>query len=153
MISRISPILTRAFLFTACALGCGGLVPGESSGNALVAQEASQEVSDLSQMCQEIIAMRQAILEDIEQSHHSGRANLAALSQAKIELAEARLQLAEVQEKRDEAREQLHTILSVRQDTYESLKRRRDSGRVTQHDLCEAHIAVLEARICLMRAS
>lgn len=153
MISRISPILTRAFLFTACALGCGGLVPGDSSGDALVAQEATQEVSDLSQVYREIIAMRQAILEDVEQSHRSGRANLAALSQAKIELAEARLQLAEAQGTRDEAREQLHTILAVRQDTFDSLKRRRDSGRITQHELYEARIAVLEARICLMRAS
>jgi outer membrane protein TolC len=153
MISHISSILTRAFLFTACALGCGGFVPGESPGNALMAQEAPQEVSDVMQVYQEIIAIRQAMLEDIEQSHRSGRANVTELSQAKIDLAEARLHLAEAQEKCDEAARELRTILLVRQETLDTLKHRQDSGRVTQHELYEAHIAVLEAEIRLTRDS
>jgi hypothetical protein len=31
MIKHITSIVTRAFIFIACALGCGGFISGESS--------------------------------------------------------------------------------------------------------------------------
>ena len=103
-------------------------------------------------MHQDIVAIREAMLAEVEASHRSGRAGLTELSRAKIALANARLNHAEVQGRRDEVRRELQTILSVHQDTLDALTLRRDGGRVTEHDLNEAQVAVLAAKIRLAQA-
>jgi len=153
MIKHITSIVTRVFIFVTCALGCGGFVSGESSAKPLMGQEAPQEISDVMQVHREIIAIREAMLEETEQSHRSGRADSKELSQARVKLAEARLHLAEAQEEPDEAARELRTILAIRQETLDTLKHRRENACVSQHDLHEAHIAVLEAGIHLTRCS
>jgi len=153
MIKQLTSIVARAFIFITCALGFGGFVSGAPSANVLSVQDAPPRVSDAMTARQGIVTLRQAMLEEIAQSHRSGRAGLTELSQAKIKLAEARLHLAEAQEKRDEVQRELRTILAVHQDTLNTLKHRRVRGRVSQHELHEARIAVLEAEIRLTRHS
>lgn len=153
MIRRINSIVTRAFILVTCALGCGGFVSGKAPAESLSAQPAACGSPDVTQVHEEIIATRQAMLEETEQSHRSGRADATDLSQARIKLAEARLHLAEAEGKPDEAVRELQAILALRQEALKTLQRRLGGGRVSQNDLHEAQIAVLETRIRLTRSS
>jgi hypothetical protein len=149
MIKRVTAVITRTLLVAMCALGCGGSVSGESSPKPLVAEEAPQEASDVMLAYQEIIEIRQAMLEETEQLLRSGRSDSTKLSRDKVNLSEARLQFAKAQGKQNEVTKELQTILSIRQETHDTLKRRQERGHVTEHSLNEARIAVLDATIRL----
>ncbi len=151
MIKRATAVLTRALLVAMCALGCGGSASGDSSPNPLVAEEAPHETSDVMRAYQEIIEIRQAMLEETEQLLRSGRSESTKLSQDKINLSEAHLQSAMAKGQQNEVTRELRAILSTQQEIHDTLKRRQKSGHVTEHSLNEARIAVLNAAIRLNR--
>jgi len=149
MIRRVTSVITKALIVATCTLGCGGPVFGESLPKPPVAEKAPQEISDVTQAYQDIVAIRRAMLKETEQSHRSGRSDSTELSRDRIKLSEARLKFAEAQGQQDEVTRELQTILSVREEALDTLKHRQASGHVTQYTLNEARIAVLEAKIRL----
>lgn len=150
MIKRVTSVLAKALIVATCTFGSGGPVAGQPMPTPLLVEKAQQNVSDVMQAYQDIVAIRRTMLKETEQSHRSGRSDSTELSQDKIRLSEACLKLAEAQGRQDEVTKELQAILSVREEILDTLKHRQASGHATQYSLNEARIAVLEARIRLV---
>ena len=153
MIKRVTTVVMRALIIATCALGWGGPLYGESTPQPPTGEKAPQNISDVVQAYRDIVCIRQAMLEETEQRHRSGRSDATDVTRDKLRLAKARLQLAETLGGQGEVTRELQTILSIREEILETLTHRQASGQVTQHSLNEAKIAVLEVKIRLSNIS
>ncbi|MHC4519721.1 MAG: TolC family protein [Planctomycetota bacterium] len=152
MVKRVVSGVIGVVLSAVCALVFGGRESVGPPPAPAVAQERRQETSAVMQALEEIIEIRQAILDDTEESHRMGRADLAEVAQAQINVSEARLQLARAQGRQEAAVGELRMILAAREETVKSIQERQDFGLATQGDLHEAVIAALETKVRLARA-
>jgi len=151
MIKRVLFGIAGVVLSAVCALVFGGRASVESVPEPSVAEERREAISETTRVLQEIIEIRQAILEETEESHKMGRADSAEVAQAQIDVSEARLRLARAQGRQEAAVRELHTILAAREETVKSVQERQDFGLATQDDLHKARIAALETRVRLAR--
>ena len=111
----------------------------------------AQTSRDIVGMYQEIIKLRQRVLDGTKLGIEVGRASLMELIDATVELSEARIQLAQFQGNHDAVVEELRNIVKCYTEMKKSFQRKVDAGERRRVDIDELEIALLEARIRLAK--
>jgi hypothetical protein len=102
----------------------------------------------------EIVKVREQLVEIVQALYASGRAsaeNGAGVEAAQVELAEARVDLAREQGRRDGLIAALQELVTANERRLESAKRMKELARASDIGVKQAQVALLGAQVLLLR--
>jgi len=118
----------------------------------------AQERDDTAEMDARIIALHEQkinLLEkavaDLEDSAHEGRISYSSLIPVEVVLAEARIELAVMQDRRDTIAEHLRAILGLHGRALKDERIKLELGRGSPRDLLEQELAVIDTRVRILQ--
>lgn len=149
---RTKTFLICSVVIVVCLTAFTGGASSESVKDIPIPGNARTK-KDIIGMYQEIVKLRQRVLEGAKMGLTIGRANLADLIEPTVKLSEARIQLAQFQGNRDAVLEELRSIIKRYTDLKESLQRQVDVGLRRRDDIVELEIALLQTRIRLAKTT
>jgi len=114
--------------------------------------DSSQTNEDIIEMYQELINLRQRAIAIELILLEIGQGSTFGLTEARVKLSEARIQLSQFQGKDDIFVKELRNIVQFYREAREQLKMQIDKGEISQMHLGEIDLELLEAKIRLAKA-
>jgi hypothetical protein len=147
---RAKSYLIYSVIFVLCAtlLSCRTL---SQSGKGKSISDNSSANEDIVKLCGELINLRQDAVEQTKRLIQYGRASQLELAEAEMKAAEARIQLAEFQGKKETVLEELQNLVGVITEMRNSIKSDVEVGRRSQTELIEIDTRLIEIKIRLAK--
>ena len=144
---RFFIILISAGLFTALFSGCN--TPTMEQSQQEQGQEDILSNADILKMHEEIIKLRKRIYDDTQIKMQAGQAQILDVADARAKLAEANINLANLQNRQDLVVMELQNLLQFYISAKNKLEQELDSGIGLARDLYELEIGLIETNIRL----
>ena len=147
---QIKRCLIYSVVIVLCGVlvSCGTLSQSEKETKTPDNSSASEEIVKL---YQELIELRQQEVVQAKRRFEVGQGNLTELAKAEIKAAEARIQLAQLQDKNDTVIEELQNLIKSVTEIRNSLQKDLEVGRIPQDATIEIDARLLELKILLAR--
>jgi len=150
MKTRIKLCMTCFIVIVLCGtiMSCGTLSQTEKDNKTSSSSPASEEIIKL---YQELIELRQQEVVQAKRRFEVGQGNLTELAKAEIKAAEARIQLAQLQDKNDTVIEELQNLIKSVTEIRNSLQKELQAGIISPDATIEIDARLLELKILLAR--
>lgn len=126
-----------------------GTLSQSEAGNSTSNNDSDSD--EIVKLYQELITLRQKAVEEYRRRWEYGTQNISGIIDLEIKAAEARIQLAQYQDKKETVIEELENLVKVMTELRNRIKREVDIGQRAQSDLNEFESSLLEVKIRLAK--
>ncbi|MBN1973629.1 MAG: hypothetical protein JW787_08310 [Sedimentisphaerales bacterium] len=147
---KIKRRLLCSVLIVLCGLivSCGTLSQSEKEKKTSGSSPAGEEITKL---YQELIELRQQEVVQVKRRFETGLGTLKELAEAEIKAAEARIQLAQLQDKNETVIEELQNLIQSVTEIRNSLQKDLQAGIISRDATIETNAKLIELKILLAR--